>query len=175
MIDVQSSQPFFSNDLQGFLKFVGSSLIVLGPVYGLVIWWLRRGPDKDIADLRRDLEGLGKRTTDMEHEHERFGTTTSSHGERLAQSEQERKEFRERITRQEAAVEEMKRTMTEYQNELTNLIVTTSRQQMEATHKVEIEVAKLSERANLADSLSGLGKNIERAVRIAVRREDEAA
>jgi hypothetical protein len=60
-----SEAPFFTNDIIGLAKVV---IVILAPIFGLVIWFLRYGPNDAIRTMRGDLNGYGERLNRVEVE-----------------------------------------------------------------------------------------------------------
>lgn len=145
---LQSAQnsPLFTNDLAGFLKIVMVLLIsVLLPLMGLVVYFLKRGPDMALVQFRSDLNGLGTKVNDMQME-------------------------QARLKEQLAAVYG---TITGSQQQIMEAIRASGEAQIRAVHLVELEVARLQERGNLGDCLATFGASIEKLAS-AIHRDNHA-
>jgi hypothetical protein len=54
------TSPLFTNDLIGFIKVVAILYgTVMLPLAALVIYFLKRGPDSAISEIRHEMNGLG--------------------------------------------------------------------------------------------------------------------
>lgn len=140
-----STEPFFTNDPLGFIKVIGMFALAMSPVYGLVIWWLKRGPEQDMkahkADVARDLNELGSKVDAMAKEHER----------------------------DREIVRSIQREMSESHREVLDAIRSSSEAISREVHAVDIRVARMEATADVGRALrecfSDLGDKIAGAMR----------
>ncbi|HJX74943.1 MAG TPA: hypothetical protein VJ247_01230 [Gaiella sp.] len=134
---IQSQQPLFSNDFLGLLKILAILLMsVLLPLGGLVVYFLKRGPDVALATMQRSLDGLGERVNDVEKDNERTKEQLSG----------------------------IRETMHENQQEVLTAIRQSAEIQTRSIHAVDLQVAKLEERSNLGEALRAFGTAITGAI-----------
>lgn len=147
-----STSPLFTDDVVGFAKIVSLLVgVVLLPTAGLVVYFLKSGTHAEVitvrgevAALRIDLNGVG-------------GRMNATEGELAAMHER---------------VNSIYSAIAESQRDIMSAITASGRAQTDATHHVELAVARLEERNNLAEGLAGFGASIERlATAIAKRPE----
>lgn len=135
------AEPLFTNDIVGIVKILvilyGSVML---PLAALVVYFLKRGPDAAVAQLRTDFNGLG-------------GTVSQLKAELSATNER---------------VNMVYSQIAESQRDIMTAIQASSEAQIRATHLVELEVARLQERNNLGDSLRAFGTSIERLIDVVV-------
>lgn len=161
--------PIFTDDLAGYVKLaiaVGSAGSVAG---GIVAYWIKSSTERTITSLRsateRDLNGIGTRVSALESDGKESKATISSNNEFSIRTDTELKQFRERIARAEGAMEQLHDDVNRHHEDLRTLIEKTGRAQLDAVHKVELELATLKERNNIGEHLASLGNSIVRAVR----------
>lgn len=61
-------QPFFTNDSAGLFRVLVAFVFGMSPVFGLVVWFLRKGPDERITKVEVDVTSLGRKVDAMGHE-----------------------------------------------------------------------------------------------------------
>lgn len=71
MIQATTVEPFITNDAAGYARMAFAYVLGMGPLFGLVVWFLRRGPDQAIATLQNDLNGLGTKVNTVTEAQER--------------------------------------------------------------------------------------------------------
>lgn len=132
-----SAEPLFSNDLVGFIKIIAvlAGTIML-PLAALVIYFLKRGPDKDIADLRHEMNGLGGRVNLME----------------------------QAIARQSEQTAATQRMIGEASRDTMQAITASGDAQLRAVHHVELQVERLKGQSDFGECLTQFSKSIERLV-----------
>lgn len=135
------------------------------PIFGLVIWFMRRGPDDAIRTIRIDVDGIGVKADEMRREHdadrEKLGALLVANG----QSEQDRQQIRDRLSKVEATVVSLERQIVGQQRDIMDAIQSSSLAQLSAVHEAKIEIARLGERANIAEALTDLGERFERTLK----------
>lgn len=137
MMQTPNVVPLFANDLIGLIKILAIiAFTVLLPLAGLVVYFLKRGPDAAIATLQTAVDGLGNRVNDVEKDNERLDEKIAGIGEQLRAS----------------------------QTELMTAIRSSGEMQLKAVHAVEMSVARLEERSDLGEALKGFGRSIALAM-----------
>lgn len=146
-------QPLFTNDLVGLIKILAIiCFTVLLPVAALVVYFLKRGADGairelkdgDIATMRTDMNGLGQRLKQMEVEQGRTGEQIAA----------------------------LTRAITSERETVLSAISRASETQMRAVHDVEVQVARLEERGSIGVALEKFSGAIERLVEVVLTRSD---
>jgi hypothetical protein len=66
-----SGQPLFTNDPLGFAKAIVTFFLATSPIYGLVVWFLRKGPDDRINRVEGDVTNLGRKVDAMDRDREK--------------------------------------------------------------------------------------------------------
>jgi vacuolar-type H+-ATPase subunit I/STV1 len=140
-------------------------------VGGIVIWVMRRGPDDAIKAIRNDVDGIGKKVDEQGREHEADRALVGALRVQMGQSAQERQELRERVVKCEANVENLQKQIVGQQRDIMEAIHASSMAQLSAVSETKVEIAKLGERANIADCMVSLGLNLERVVKMAIERD----
>lgn len=162
--------PLFTNDLVGFIKFV---IIMVVPIFGFTLYWLRRGPDDKIKDLGRDLTQLGAKVDEHDKESSKNSTRCDERigalEGRMIRSETDREQLRDRVSKNEANIQGIHALITSNNSDITNLIVTSSERQMAAVHKLEVQIATLQERTNIGEHFERFGDAISDAIKMAVQ------
>lgn len=134
---LRSAEPFFTNDPIGFIKVIGVFALSMSPVYGLTIWWLKRGPEKDMAALRTDLNSLGSKVDDMRQDQE------ADRREMLTVQKQAGESHREVIQMLQASAQAIRTDI----------------------HAVDVRAARLEERSEIAEAFDRMGDKIVQAMR----------
>lgn len=136
--------PLFTNDMTGFAKILSLLVVVvLLPIASLVVYFLKRGPDAAIKEVKSDLNQVGTKVNAMES--------------RLAATD-------ERVSGLYAQIAGS-------QSDIMRAIQASSEAQIRAVHIVEIEVARLQERSNFGDCLATFGASIERLANAVASRD----
>lgn len=130
---MQATTPLFSNDVQGYIKAV---IFIVGPIAGTVLWYLRKGPDGEIKDMKKDMEGFGRRLNADEAE----------------------------LAATNARVDALYTTMAGYQRDIMDGIKASSQEQLKAVHSLEIQIAVIQSQNSIAKTLSEIGDKIVEAV-----------
>lgn len=135
-------QPLITNDPAGLLKLVLAIVLGTGPIYGLVIAFLRKGPNDAITQLRSDLNGYGERLNsiklDCAADQQEIGQLVV----RMARSEQDREALHENVARIETRVAMNDKRIEENQRAI-----------LDAAHKIELQVASLAAKADVGKEL----------------------
>lgn len=156
----QVAPPLLTNDVFGLLKLLVAIVLGMSPVYGLTIWFLRRGPEVAIADMQRDLNGFGDRVQRVELAQAAEAQSMGQLEIAMARSQQDRETLHVGGARMEARMESVERRIDSHQREL-----------LEAVHKVELQVATLVTTANVAGVLAD---KLEKIAQIMVQREGDS-
>jgi hypothetical protein len=129
--------PLFTNDLVGFIKAIAilEGTIML-PLAGLVIYFLKRGPDSAISDLRHEMNGLGTRVNVVE----------------------------QAIARQSEQTAATQRMIGEASRDMMQAIVASGDAQLRAVHAVELQVERLKGQSDFGECLTQFSKSIERLI-----------
>jgi hypothetical protein len=136
--------PLFTNDLVGFIKaIVILEGTIMLPLAGLVIYFLKRGPDGAIAELRHEMNGLGARVNVVE----------------------------QAIARQSEQAAATQRMIGEASRDTMQAITSSGDAQLRAVHAVELQVERLKGQADFAECLSQFSTSIERLVNRLTERE----
>jgi hypothetical protein len=122
--------PLITNDAFGLAKLVVAIVVGTSPIYGLVIAFLRKGPNDAIARLTTDLNGYGERLNKVDREHAADQQEVGQLVVRMAQSEQDRHGIRNDVTR-----------------------VENQQAIRAAAHKIELQVASLAAKADVGKEL----------------------
>lgn len=131
-----SVDPFFTNDAAGYARMLFAYCIATGPLFGLVVWFLRRGPDARISRVEVDVTQLGKKVDDMSREIERDR-------ERWEANQQE---------------------IQENQREVMGMLTSSARAIQEDIHKVDVRMARVEERSDIAGCFEKFGDQIVHAM-----------
>ena len=158
---MMDAQPLITNDLAGLAKLVIAIVLGTGPIYGIVIGFLRAGPNAAIKDLRDDLNGFGERVTKVEMNDAAKANTLGSLEIAMERSIQHRETLEKRQTKIEAVMENFERRETEHHREV-----------MEGVHKVEVQLATLAAKADVGKELRDGLKEIADLMRERRRRGD---
>lgn len=136
--------PLFSNDLVGLIKFLSIMVgVVLLPLGGLVVYFLKRGDSQDRTKMQAELNGFG---------------------ERLNKDEQA-------LTRLSEGLMHLNTLISGAQRDTMTAIQASAEAQIRAVHVVDVQVARLQERNDLGECLAEFGKSIEQlAISINERR-----
>jgi predicted nucleic acid-binding Zn-ribbon protein len=135
-------QPLITNDPMGLAKLIVAIVLGTGPIYGLVIAFLRKGPNDAIAETKRELNGYGKRLTRVEVDAASDRQETGQLVIRMTKSEQDREGIRDNAIRVETRVSENERRIEKNQQAI-----------LDATHKIELQVASLVAKADVGKEL----------------------
>lgn len=168
-------------------------LVGNAPIFGLVVYFMRKGPDEKItairqqietkvADMERDVRGIGGKLDQLSRE--RAGDFTAITNLQLEQgkSADDRTRIRERLSKNEANVQSLSEQISSGQRDVMELIRSSSTAQLTAVHEAEkkhalaladarVEIAKLGERANIVESLAEIGDRLERSIKLAIERD----
>lgn len=141
-----SKDPLFTNDIIGFVKILSVLFVsILLPLAALVVYFLKRGPDMQLAALRTDMNGLGGRVGAVE-----TGLATTN----------------ERVNGVYSAIAESQR-------DIMGAITASGKAQTDATHELALEVARLQERSdighNIAEGMVKFGASIDRLAEAVLR------
>lgn len=135
-------QPLITNDAWGFLKLIAALAIGEAPVFGLVIAFLRKGPNDAVTAMRTDLNGYGERLNRVEVERAADQQEVGQLVVRMAQSEADRHGIRNDVTRVETRVGTNEQRIEQNQRAL-----------LDAAHKIELQVAALAAKADVGKEL----------------------
>lgn len=136
------AQPLITNDWSGFAKLVTALAMGELPVFGIIIAFLRKGPNDAIAEQRRQLNGYGERLNTVEKTHAADQQEVGQLEIRMARSEQDREVLHEAHARIEARVSANDRRIEENQRAI-----------LDAAHKIELQVASLAAKADIGKEL----------------------
>ena len=128
--------PFFTNDAAGYARIVFTYIMATTPIFGIVVFFLRRGPDQAIAQMKTDLNALGAKVTEQ-------GSDASG-------------------TRIEIAT--LHRENAENQRELVAMLTESGRAIQAEISEANVKLARLEERSDIADCFEKFGTRIENAV-----------
>jgi predicted nucleic acid-binding Zn-ribbon protein len=134
--------PLITNDPMGLAKLVIAIVVGTSPIYGLVIAFLRKGPNDAIARLITDLNGYGERLNKVDREHAADQQEVGQLVVRMAQSEQDRHGIRNDVTRVETRVVANEQRIEKNQQAI-----------LDAAHKIELQVASLAAKADVGKEL----------------------
>lgn len=134
--------PLITNDALGLAKLVLAIVLGTGPIYGLVIAFLRKGPSDALAEQRRDLNGYGERLNRVEVERAADQQEVGQLVVRMAKSEQDREGLHEDVTRVETRVGTNEQRIEKNQQAI-----------LDAAHKIELQVASLAAKADVGKEL----------------------
>lgn len=163
----------FSNDFQGYIKLLAAVVASNATLGGLIGFWLKKRDDARWKNFQDALNGLGARLNTVDSERKVDFAWISRAENELIRDRGEAKSIRDRTAKLEASMEGLSKDIHNQHREMRDLLEQVGRNQMAAVHKVELEVAKLSERGNIGDALKELGTSLEKAARIAMKREEE--
>jgi hypothetical protein len=131
------TSPLFTNDLIGFIKVVAILYgTVMLPLAALVIYFLKRGPDSAISEIRHEMNGLGSRVTATELAIARQGEQTAA----------------------------TQRMIGEASRDMMQAIVASGDAQLRAVHAVELQVERLKGQSDFAECISQFSKSIEHLI-----------
>jgi predicted nucleic acid-binding Zn-ribbon protein len=168
----QHAEPFFTNDLAGLLKVIGtfgSMLVVfLTALFKLVF----HKTNADVVDIRKDVDGVGKRIDDVERQQLGCSTEVSALTARLAVHEGTVSNVQREQGSLGSSVEAMRKQSTELQRDIMSAIIEGNRQVNESIAGIRVEVARLDERGQLSHSLSQIADSMRERER---ERERERA
>jgi hypothetical protein len=136
MILQAKPESFFTNDAAGYARMLFAYFVATGPIFGLVVWFLRRGPDERISQVETDVGALGKKVDDMGREIER---------------DRERWEANQR-------------EITDNQRDVMAMLTASARAIQEDIHKVDVRMARVEERTDIVGSLEKVGDQIVSAI-----------
>jgi hypothetical protein len=129
--------PLFTNDLAGFIKVVAILYgTVMLPLAALVIYFLKRGPDSAISELRHEMNGLGGRVNVVE----------------------------QAIARQSEQTAATQRMIGEASRDMMQAIVASGDAQLRAVHAVELQVERLKGQSDFGECITQFSKSIERLI-----------
>jgi replicative DNA helicase len=161
--------PLFTDDAYGLIRAFGVVVVSAFTAVGVpLITWLyvqsKRGGDTAAKDLADDVTGIGKKVDEMKQQGIEDRAEMRAFDRRLIHIE----ELTTALSREQAALEraemDLEKQLVGLQTEITQLILSSSREQIEAVHRLAIEVAKLGERADVTDCFENLGKQLESAI-----------
>lgn len=167
------SPAIFTDNLEGYVKLAIAVITSSAAGVSLVGWWIKRGSDNKIGEIRSSINGLGGRVTEVESECRMSAAWRVEYGQQRIREEADRKELRERLVKLEANMERFTADIHEHHRELRDLLEKNAREQLEAVHRVELEMAELKGQNNVGDALKEMGRSIERAVRNAIQQDRE--
>lgn len=136
ILQTKAFDPFFTNDPAGFVRLIFAFVLGMSPVFGLVVWFLRRGPDQEIGQLKTDLTALGKKVDDQGKDMERD---------------------RERALA-------LQREITENQRELVDMLSASGRAIQAEIRTVDVRMARIEERSDIAECFENFGTKLENAI-----------
>lgn len=137
-----AAEPFFTNDAAGYGRVLFAFLLGMSPIFGLVVWFLRRGPDERITRVENDLTNLGEKV------------------DRMGQEQ----------ARDREAVASLHRDIAENQREMIETLGASARAIQESIHQVDLRVARMEERSDISEAFDRFGARIERVIEKAARR-----
>jgi soluble cytochrome b562 len=135
-------QPLITNDPMGLAKLVIAIVLGTGPIYGLVIAFLRKGPNDAIARLADDLNGYGERLNRVEVERAADQQEVGQLVVRMATSEQDRQGLHGDVVRVETRVATNEQRIEQNQRAI-----------LDAAHKIELQVASLAAKSDVGKEL----------------------
>jgi hypothetical protein len=140
------ASPLFTNDLAGFIKVVAILYgTVMLPLAALVIYFLKRGPESAISELRHEMNGLGGRVNVVE----------------------------QAIARQSEQTAATQRMIGEASRDMMQAIVASGDAQLRAVHAVELQVERLKGQSDFGECITQFSKSIERLIeRIPAARDE---
>lgn len=147
-------QQGLQGEAMGVVYALAATLTV---VLGIVLTIVKRSQGAQI-------NGLGKRVQAIERSSTQNATGIQELQVFRGTSEQDRTQLWRAVGEGKAKMESIERQLTGMQGELRDLIVLGNQSNTKAIHEVALEVRGLAERASMADCLTTLGGQIERAI-----------
>jgi predicted nucleic acid-binding Zn-ribbon protein len=158
---LQTQQPLITNDPLGLAKLVVAIVLGTGPIYGLVIAFLRKGPNDAIAEQKRELNGYGQRLNRVEVDAAADRQETGQLVIRMTKSEQDREGIRGDVVRVETRVVANEQRIEKNQQAI-----------LDTAHKIELQVASLVAMGNIGKELRDGFREIAEIMRERQRRGD---
>lgn len=172
MMLMQTTSTLFSGTAEEYFKLLGALLVMGSAFGGLIGYWLKKRDDARWERMTGTINGIGARVdtvSDNQKLHEGFFANTREQQLRL---QGKLDNAVERLAKQEANMERFTSDIHEHHRELRTIMEKSAREQLEAVHRVELEMAELKGQNNIGDALKEMGRSIERAIRVAVHREE---
>lgn len=152
------------------------------PIFGLVVYFMRKGPDEKItsirdridtkvADMERDVRGIGGKLDQQGRERAVDLTAITNLEREMARSVDDRTGIRERLSKTEANVQSLSEQIVSGQRDVMEAIRASSTAQLTAVHEAEkrhalaladqrVDIARLGERGDLAECMRDVGKDV---------------
>lgn len=144
-------------------------MVTLSLVAGVVMTVLKRSNNAKADTLKSQLNGLGKRVNDHDQRITRNETVAGDFRAFRDSSESDRKRLWEARGEDKARMESMEQVSRDSSHDIMEAIRASGIQQMEAVHKVELQVATLAAKQDVAmvltDTLGKIAAIMERRER----------
>lgn len=144
------------------------------PIFGLVVWYMRRGPQAEIDTLKRDVDGIGKKVDERDRAAEVDRRDINELRVEMGRSVQDRQRLRESQVKTEATVDSLEKQIVGQQRDIMEAIRASSLAQLEAVHEAKIEIARLGERANMVEAFTEVGDRLERTIKLVLERDADS-
>lgn len=146
--------PIFSNDLPGFFKLLLLAGGIVGAVATLVVKLVYSSTAKRQDDMQRDMDGLGKRLNEEAASRGECTASVSSLTDRMTRHESVVNNVVAGHAELKATVNAMASQSAEQQRDVMAAILATGQQFNSAFTDLRVDVAKLSERNRVGDTLA---------------------
>lgn len=156
LLALQTAAPFFSNDLEGFLKVVFAFLAATGAVGALVVRFATSNFNEKLKDVAGDVTQIGAKFDRLEGSVDKIeaiqardAITLSEHAIQIVT-----------LTRQQgevaATLQALLKSNSDLHSDITQLIVEQGRAMTKDVQELALQVARLQERDVLAQELAAL-------------------
>jgi DNA anti-recombination protein RmuC len=154
LLQTVPKEPFYTNDLLGVLKLLGTVIVVGGVIGGLIIRLVFNTTVQKQADMQRDIDGLGKRVTEQATQCTQNSTEVRALAAGLARHEGVVSSVVAGHAELKATVEAMRSQSAEQQRDILSAITASAGQFQTALADVRVELAKQGERSNIGKTLA---------------------